>query len=118
MKRLALVIGLLAVLVWPAEPATTYKVLAIGFDHTALRSGERAFAVVVISPDAPTGGLLVNMRVDTSGVIGYPTQVRVPAGKNSGFFSVTGDRVSTWKQVTLTAYYGNTQQSGILEVAP
>jgi hypothetical protein len=73
---------------------------------------------VTLSQPAPPEGATVSLSSDNPGVVNLPPSLLIQSGGTGGFADFTTASVSTPKQVTVSATYGGSTQSAVLNVTP
>jgi hypothetical protein len=81
-----------------------------------IQGGQTAQGVVTISAPAPAGGVVVNLKSSNTTIATVPATVVVPAGASTVDFEVTGQVVSTDKNVVITASRGPVSIARTLKV--
>lgn len=90
---------------------------ALAFSPSTVGSGLQTTGTVTLSGNAPVGGLIVSLASD-SAVAPTPTSVVVPAGLNSGSFTITATSVTTATKATIEAMLGSTSVTANITVVP
>src|SRR5208282_5108712 len=93
-------------------------VTMLSFDPAILVSGEVSTVAVLLSGNAPAGGLTVGLSSSNSSAFPVPANVVVSAGSNSQTFMVTAGAVAASTPVTVAATTGSTMVMGNATVVP
>ena len=91
--------------------------VSLSFSPSSVIGGATATGTVTIDVAAPSGGAVVNLASNTSGV-SVPASVTVPAGSTTATFSATTSVVSSQTNATVTASVGSVSVTGTLTMNP
>ena len=83
---------------------------------SAVTGGTSVIFSANLNGPAPTGGITIMLSSSNSAVGSVPTTVFIPAGSNSGSFTMTTTTVTTQTDVTITGTYGTTSHAQTLHV--
>jgi hypothetical protein len=91
---------------------------AFTFVPATVEGGANAIGIVTLKSAAYTGGVVVSLSSASPAIVGVPTTITVPAGKNSARFPVQTGAVAATAVVNVTATASGTPIVSKLTVAP
>ena len=91
--------------------------VSVGFIPISVVGGTPSVGTVTISGPAPTGGLLVKLKCDSTQAT-VPASVSVPAGKMTATFTAKTTPVKATVTATVTATQGITVEEATLTITP
>ena len=83
-----------------------------------LHHDQTATATVTLDGPAPAGDALITVSRSGEAVISLPASITIPAGTNSGTFTVSVTSVSRVTEVLVNAAYKNVTKSVQIRVQP
>ncbi len=98
------------------EPAAAISDLVI--DPTTIAGGQTATGTVSLEDPAPSGGVVVSLESDDTGVATVPATVTVLEGDTTADFTITAVYVATAGSATITAETGVTSDTADIQVNP
>ncbi len=93
-------------------------VSGLSFSPATLGYGQTSSGTIVLTGNAPSGGLAVSLTSNDPGAVPAPASVAVPAGVATQTFTVTAGSVSSVTSAAITAATGSASVTGSLTVDP
>lgn len=102
-----------------SSSGSSLSISSLGLSPTSVTGGSSSTGVVTLSGPAPANGVSVSLASSNPSAASLPTLVTIPAGANSGTFTVTTTPVSTSACATISASVnGVTVSAPLLVLAP
>lgn len=92
------------------------SVLSLTLNPTTIFGSQSSTGTVRISTTAPTGGMSLNLSASPGGVVTLPATVVIPAGSDTGTFSISTGVVLSDTNVTITVAGSSSSANAILSV--
>ena len=95
---------------------TPSTLTSLTLSPSSVTGGSASTGTVTLGAPAPSGGAVISLSSNNTGVATVPGNVTVAAGATSATFTVTTNPVSTSTPITISASYGGGTQTASLTV--
>ena len=102
----------------PQAVASAPALASLSVSPTSVVGGGSSQGTATLTAAAPTGGAVVTLSSNNTGVAAVPVSVTVAAGGTSATFTITTQAVAASTGVTITGSYGGATRTASLTVTP